>query len=439
MTPLSSDQHLFQLFGRFFLLDAPSGSLMALDEEAYLVLTGQRPASAEVAEEIETLKAQGLLQPDPLSMAPPEQTGNKRLKALCLHVAHDCNLRCTYCFAGGGTFGGGRQRMMASVARGALDLLLRESGPIKQLEVDFFGGEPLLALDTVKDAVAYGRQQAAALGKRINFTLTTNAVLLDPPALAYLNEQGISLVLSLDGRPATHNRFRPDAGGAGSYERATRGILPAIQSRHDTNYYVRGTFTRANLDFCADVKHLLSLGITRLSLEPVVCAPDAGYAIREEDLPVIEAEYEKLADLYLECARSGRGFVFFHFEVDLDRGPCPAKRLSGCGAGQRYLAVTPDGELYPCHQFVGRSEYLMGDLQSGIVRPDLTEAFNSADIWHKNGCLQCWARYFCGGGCHANAVLRHGDLSQPDAAGCRLLRKRLECALAIKAMQPETD
>lgn len=436
MGALSADQHLFSLFGRHFLLDVPTGSLMILDEEAFRALAGEEEASPAVAAEIAALRARGLLLPDPVRNAePPVQP--RRPKALCLHVAHDCNLRCGYCFASTGDFGLRRELMPPAVGRAAVDFLLAASGPVDGLEIDFFGGEPLLALETVRETVAYGRRRAAAAGKRIHFTLTTNALTLEEEALAYLNEEGISLVLSLDGRPEVHDRFRRGPDGGGSYARVVSRIVRAVASRGGQDYYVRGTFTRFNPDFTADARHLLELGCERLSLEPVVALPEEPYALREEDLPAVEEEYERLAAFYLERAEAGRPFVFFHFEVDLEHGPCLGKRLLGCGAGTRYLAVTPRGELYPCHQFVGRSRYLLGDLERGITREDLVEEFGRADIFHKEGCLDCWARYFCGGGCHANADLHHGTIMRPDGIGCRLLRKRLECALAVKALLGE--
>jgi uncharacterized protein len=466
---LSADQHLFTLFGRRFLLDVPTGALLELDEEAARALTNPAGATAGATAEIAALREKGLLLPDPLRDNPRHGPADGPLKALCLHAAHDCNLRCAYCFAGSGSFGGGRGIMPPAVGKAAIDLLLDASGPIRELEVDFFGGEPLLGMDTVRAVVAHGRERATAIGKKINFTLTTNGILLDGDrrhksrldgdarhksrldgdarhksrldgdTLDFLNGEGVSLVLSLDGRPDVHDRLRRAAGGGGSYERCARGIARAVASRGGDNYYVRGTFTRHNLDFTADARHLLDLGFARLSLEPAVAPPEEDYALRPGDLPRVEEEYERLAALYLERARAGRPFTFFHFEVDLDHGPCLGKRLSGCGAGRRYLAVTPDGDLYPCHQFVGRGEYRLGDLEHGVTRKDLAEAFAGADIFHKKGCLDCWARYFCGGGCHANADFFHGTILTPDETGCRLLRKRLECALGIKAMRAEEN
>ena len=433
---MSKDQHLFSLFGRHFLLDVPTSALLELDEEAYRVLSQNVQASPEVEAELSALKERGLLQPDPLRQGRPADSP-RWLKALCLHVAHDCNLRCAYCFAGSGRFGGARGIMAPETGRSAIDFLLAESGPIDRLEVDFFGGEPLLALETVRAVVDYGRARGDAAGKRINFTLTTNAVALDDGTLDYLNEQAISLVLSLDGRPEVHDRFRPAPGGQGSYALAAPRIQQVAAARGNANYYVRGTFTRFNLDFTEDVRHLLALGLDRLSLEPVVALPEEPYALRDEDLPLVEGEYERLAAFYLDRARAGHPFTFFHFLLDLDHGPCLGKRLLGCGAGCRYLAVTPDGLLYPCHQFVGRGQFLMGDLTYGVVRKDLREAFAEADIFRKEGCLDCWARYFCGGGCHANADLHHGTIVTPDGTGCRLHRKRLECALGLKAVLSE--
>lgn len=434
---MSADQHLFTLFDRRFLLDVPTGSLLELDTDAYLALSGAREATPEVAAEIAALREQGLLGPDPArGSAPPDSP--RWLKALCLHVAHDCNLRCAYCFGAGGSFGGERGIMPPAVGRAALAFLLANSGPVNQLEVDFFGGEPLLAMATVREAIAYGRERAELAGKRINFTLTTNALALDEETLAYLKGEGVSLVLSLDGRPEVHDRFRRKAGGGGSYGQTAPRIGRAVSAYGGRNYYVRGTFTRDNLDFTEDARHILSLGCDRFSLEPVVAPPHEEYALGPADLAAVEAEYERLAALYLERASAGRPFTFFHFEVDLEHGPCLGKRLLGCGAGSRYMAVTPAGELYPCHQFVGREAHRLGDLERGITRPDLVDAFAGADIFRKEGCLDCWARYFCGGGCHANADLLNGSILIPDAAGCRLLRKRLECALAIRAVLSET-
>lgn len=433
--------HCFKMGGQKLIFDPVSGGLHVVDGVAWEIISslaegrplpaGYPPeAVAEVLQEVEELRAAGsLFTPDRgrEHYAPPVFAP----KSLCLMVAQECNLRCTYCFAGEGTYGGGGL-MPEEVAFKAVDFLLAHSGSVRAVEVDFFGGEPLLNFPVVKAVVDYGLEKARALGKEISFTLTTNAVLLDEPRACFLLERGINVVLSLDGRREVHDRFRRFPDGSGSYDRvlanARRFFLAWAAGPRSAYCYVRGTFTRENLDFTRDFCHLADLGFTAVSLEPVVASPAAPYAIRAVDLAAAEAEYERLVEAYLDLRHRGKPVRFFHFELDPAGGPCLTKRLTGCGAGFAYLAVGVDGRLYPCHQFVGTEEFSLGDLERGVARPGLVEAFRRAHVYNKP-CVHCWARFFCGGGCHAAAYAATGSIMKPSAIGCALMRKRLECAL----------
>lgn len=422
--------HSFKALGHYFLFDVISNSLFEIAEPVHQWLQGEQLAedvATEVAAEVAELRTQGYLSETPEE--PLELERDKSLKALCLHISHDCNLRCRYCFAGTGPFGGAREQMSFEVGQAAIDLLLLESGKRHQLEVDFFGGEPLLNWEVVKQLVEYGERAAAQCGKDIHFTLTTNGVELSQEKRDYLNQKEIAVVLSLDGRPEVNDRMR----GKGTHERIVPNFLELVKGRNNQNYYLRGTFTGNNLDFTEDVKHMYDLGFRELSVEPVVGA-EGDYQLTEGDLPQIKAEYERLAAYYLEKKQSTDPFTFFHFEVNLDHGPCLPKRLTGCGAGFDYFAVTPTGEIYPCHQFVGRPDYLMGDVFSGIAKQQLQQEFGAATLYKKEGCAQCWSRFYCSGGCHANADAINGSIYRPDPMGCELQRKRLECALALKAL-----
>ena len=442
------DIHRFYLHGMHIVLDVNSGAVHVVDRMAYdalavfdghndaevaAALAGEYGAAAvaEVLAELHALVDAGLLFSPAVEV--PAVIGDAPLvKSLCLHVAHDCNLRCGYCFAGTGDFGHDRGLMPKEVAEKAVEFIITGSGRRKHCEIDFFGGEPLLNMDTVRHTVAYVRRREAETGKVFKLTLTTNAVLLDEATLAYLNAENISLVLSLDGRREVHDRMRPDAAGNGSWEDVVARARRAADSRGGKNYYLRGTYTAHNLDFAADVLAMADLGFTELSVEPVI-GKDTDYALREEHLPALYAQYEALAEEYLARRRAGRPFEFFHFNLNLDNGPCVAKRLAGCGAGHEYFAVTPDGDLYPCHQFVGRDEYLIGNLTDGIRKPALVQKFRQAHALAKPACRACWARFYCSGGCHANAQLFGGDLAEPYALGCELQKKRLECAIMIQA------
>ena len=355
------------------------------------------------------------------------------VKALCLHIAHDCNLACRYCFAGKGEYHGKKALMSFEVGKKALDFLIRSSGERRNLEVDFFGGEPLLNWQVVKDLVAYGRQQEKIHNKNFRFTLTTNGVLLNDEVMEFCNREMANVVLSLDGRPEVNDRMRPFRNGSGSYELIVPKFQKFADSRGQSRYYVRGTFTRHNLDFAEDVLHYADLGFTQLSMEPVVAPPEAEYAIREEDVPAICAEYDKLAKALLEREKAGKPLTFFHFMIDLTGGPCVYKRMAGCGSGTEYLAVTPWGDLYPCHQFVGQEKFLMGNVDDGITRQDIVDEFKCCNVYAKENCKSCFARYYCSGGCAANAWNFHGNIRDTYEIGCELERKRVECAIMIKA------
>lgn len=360
---------------------------------------------------------------------------NPVVKALCLHIAHDCNLKCVYCFAEEGEYHGHRSLMSTEVGKAAIDFIIKNSGSRHNLEVDFFGGEPLMNFGVVKDIVAYGREQEKIYNKNFRFTITTNGILLNDEVQEYINENMQNVVISLDGRKEVNDRMRPRAGGQGSYDDIVPKFQKLAQSRNQTDYYIRGTFTRNNLDFMQDVIHMADLGFKQISVEPVVGTEDNSYAIRQEDLPAIFAEYEKLAaELYNRHKEGGeKDFNFFHFNIDLTGGPCVAKRLSGCGAGTEYLAVTPEGDLYPCHQFVGLDEFKMGTVFEGVQTPELRSKFSNCNVYAKDECKKCWARFYCSGGCAANAHQLGGDILNPYETGCELQRKRVECAIMIKA------
>ena len=441
------DIHKFVVNGEYILLDVNSGSVHVLDQVAYRILDvfdGANDAAViaaysaefgetavrETLEELHELMAVGqLFSPD--TEIPPVFAAKPIVKSLCLHIAHDCNLRCGYCFASTGSFGHDRGLMSPEVACRAVDFLLEHGGSRKHAEIDFFGGEPLLNMATVRAAVAHIRRREAETGKIFNLTLTTNAVLLSQAHLDFLNQENIQLILSIDGRREVHDRMRPFAGGVGSYDKVLANMHKAVDSRQGNNYYARGTYTAYNLDFAADVLALADEGFGRLSVEPVV-AKDAPYGLCEAQLPELFAQYDLLAAEYLRRHREGNGFDFFHFNVDLENGPCLTKRLSGCGAGHEYYAVTPEGDLYPCHQFVGRDDFKVGTVFAGIDQPDLCDEFRQAHVLTKPECRRCWARFYCSGGCHANAEAFHGSIHQPYELGCELQKKRLECAIAVQ-------
>ena len=359
------------------------------------------------------------------------------VKALCLHIAHDCNLACQYCFAEEGEYHGRRALMSFEVGKKALDFLIANSGNRRNLEVDFFGGEPLMNWQVVKDLVAYGREQEKLHDKKFRFTLTTNGVLLNDEVMEFCNREMGNVVLSIDGRKEVHDKMRPFRKGAGSYDLIVPKFQQFAESRHQDKYYVRGTFTHYNLDFSEDVLHLADLGFKQISVEPVVAEPKEPYAIREEDLPKLFEEYDKLAVEMIRRHKSGEDFNFFHFMIDLEGGPCVAKRLSGCGSGTEYLAVTPWGDFYPCHQFVGNEKFLLGNVDEGILNTDIRDEFKCCNVYAKEKCRKCFARFYCSGCCAANAYNFSGDICGAYDIGCELQKKRIECAIMIKAAEEE--
>ncbi len=361
------------------------------------------------------------------------------VKALCLHIAHDCNLACRYCFAGEGEYKGDRSLMSLEVGKKALDFLVANSGNRRNLEVDFFGGEPLMNFDVVKELVAYGRELEKTHDKHFRFTLTTNGVLLRDDVIEFANKEMDNIVLSIDGRKEVHDHMRPFKNGKGSYDFILDKFKKVAESRNQQKYYVRGTFTHYNLDFVKDVLSLADEGFEQISVEPVVAGPEEPYAIREEDIPQICEGYDELAKEMLKRKKEGRGFNFFHYMIDLSGGPCVYKRLSGCGSGTEYLAVTPWGDLYPCHQFVGEEEFCLGNVDDGIVNTDMRDTFKLCNVYAKEECRNCFAKFYCSGGCAANAYHCHQDINKPYEIGCELQRKRVECAIMLQAAYSEDE
>lgn len=395
----------------------------------------------EVIDEIKQLIEDGSLFTEDIYQNYISEFKNREtvVKALCLHIAHDCNLACRYCFAEEGEYHGRRALMSYEVGKKALDFLIANSGKRRNLEVDFFGGEPLMNFQVVKDLVKYGREQEKIHDKHFRFTLTTNGILLDDDIIAFANEEMDNVVLSIDGRKEINDHMRPSRNGKGSYDIILPKFIKLAESRNQTRYYVRGTFTRNNLDFAKDVIHLAELGFKQISMEPVVSLPDEPYAITEEDIPVICEEYDELAKYMIQSKKEGKSFNFFHFMLDLSGGPCVAKRLSGCGSGTEYLAITPWGDIYPCHQFVGEEEYLLGNVDDGIKRDDLRVEFKQCNVYSKDKCKNCFARYYCSGGCAANSYKFHQNINDAYDIGCELQRKRVECSIMLKAAELEGE
>lgn len=359
------------------------------------------------------------------------------VKALCLHIAHDCNLACKYCFAEEGEYHGRRALMSFEVGKKALDFLIANSGNRKNLEVDFFGGEPLMNWDVVKQLVEYGRSKEKEYNKNFRFTMTTNGVLLNDEIMEYCNREMSNVVLSLDGRKEVNDQMRPFRNGKGSYELIVPKFQKFAKLRGEKDYYIRGTFTRNNMDFSKDVLEFADLGFESMSIEPVVAQAEEDYSIRQEDIPAILEEYDKLAVEYIKRQKEGKGFNFFHFNIDLTQGPCVAKRLSGCGSGTEYLAVTPWGDFYPCHQFVGEEEFLLGNVDTGVTNTQIRDEFKLCNVYAKDKCRDCFARFYCSGGCAANSYNFHGSITDAYDIGCEMQKKRIECAIMIKAALAE--
>lgn len=447
--------HQYKNNGYNIVLDVCSGSVHVVDNLVYDVIALYEEFNKEeivkklpqykeedileACEEIEMLKEAGqLFTEDTYKDAIIDFKKRKTVvKALCLHIAHDCNLACKYCFAEEGEYHGDRSLMSYEVGKKALDFLIANSGNRVNLEVDFFGGEPLMNFQVVKDLVAYGRSKEKEYNKKFRFTLTTNGMLMDDEVMEFANKEMANVVLSIDGRKEIHDFMRPTRNGKGSYDLIIDKFKKMAEMRNQTNYYVRGTFTHYNLDFSKDVLHLADLGFKQISAEPVVTADDQPYAIKEEDLPKLFEEYDALAKEMVKREKEGNGFNFFHFMLDLTGGPCLYKRLSGCGSGTEYLAVTPWGDLYPCHQFVGMEEFKLGNVDDGIEKTDIVDEFKLCNVYAKDKCRDCFARFYCSGGCAANSYNFHGNLLDAYDVGCELERKRVECAIMIKAALAE--
>lgn len=456
--------HQYQMNGYNIVLDVYSGAIHVVDEVAYDIigrfetqtedeitaaLLAKYQDRPEITEQelraciadVRSLKENGQLftQDTCAEKAFDYKKRSTVVKALCLHVAHTCNLDCSYCFARQGKYQGERAIMSYETGKQALDFLIANSGTRTNLEVDFFGGEPLMNWEVVKQLVAYGRSQEAAHNKKFRFTLTTNGVLLDDEVIKFANREMHNVVLSLDGRKAVHDHFRSDYQGRGSYDRIVPNFQKLVAQRGQKGYYMRGTFTHNNTDFTNDILHMLDLGFTELSMEPVVCAPSDPYALTEEDLPVLFEQYELLAKEMLRRKREGRPFTFYHYMIDLTAGPCIYKRISGCGSGTEYMAVTPWGELFPCHQFVGDPKYSMGTVWDGVTNTRVRDEFKLCNVYARPECGDCWAKLYCSGGCAANAYHATGSITGTYEYGCKLFRKRMECAIMMKAAEAEME
>ena len=457
--------HQYKLGGYNVVLDVCSGAVHVVDEVAYDIIamfenTGREAVLAameakyanreditgaditECYDQVAALKAAGkLFAPDtfaPMAGQLKQKTAGV-VKALCLHVAHTCNLNCAYCFASQGKYHGDRAIMSYEVGKQALDFLMENSGTRRNLEVDFFGGEPLMNFQVVKDLVAYARSVEQEKGKNFRFTLTTNGVLVDDEVIDWANRECSNVVLSLDGRKEIHDRFRVDYAGNGSWEKIVPKFQKFVQARGGKEYYMRGTFTHANPDFLKDIRVMLDLGFNELSMEPVVCAQGDPSALTGEDMSIVMDQYEKLAELMLERDKAGKPFTFYHYMIDLSGGPCIYKRISGCGSGTEYMAVTPWGDLYPCHQFVGEERFKLGDIWTGVTNTQVQNEFAGCNVYAHPECRDCWARLYCSGGCAANAYHATGSVTGVYQQGCELFRKRMECAIMVAVARAFAD
>ncbi|MBE6728793.1 MAG: thioether cross-link-forming SCIFF peptide maturase [Ruminococcaceae bacterium] len=446
--------HQFKMGGYNIVLDICSGAVHVVDDIAYDIIalfTDKKKGEiidtvsvkypnetkkdiAECYDQINSLKENGkLFTPDTfenMATALKEKTAGV-VKALCIHIAHTCNLNCEYCFASQGKYHGDRAVMSFEVGKRALDFLVENSGNRRNLEVDFFGGEPLMNFDVVKQMVKYARSIEKEKGKNFRFTLTTNGLLIDDDVIDFANKEMSNVVLSLDGRKEIHDRFRVDYAGNGSFDKIVPKFQKLVKARGNKNYYMRGTFTHANPDFLEDIKEMLNLGFTELSMEPVVCASGDPSELTLEDLPVVMKQYEDLAELMLKKDKEGTPFTFYHYMIDLNEGPCIYKRISGCGSGTEYMAVTPWGDLYPCHQFVGEEKYRLGDIYNGVTNTEIQKEFMNCNVYAHKECKNCWARLYCSGGCAANAYHATGSVTGVYKYGCELFKKRMECAIMV--------
>ena len=450
--------HKFKLYGTNVVLDVYSGAVYVVDDIVYDVIdlikindnTGlQKSLSEDIMDKLKAKYKEDVINEAYSEILELEQRGllfskddneafvkyldrEPVIKALCLHISHDCNMRCDYCFASTGNFKGQRLLMSNEIGRKAIDFVIEKSQNRKNIEIDFFGGEPLMNFEVVKDIVDYAADKGEKYGKDFRFTLTTNGTLLSDEIIDFINDKIYNIVLSIDGRKEIHDRMRKNIADEGTYDKIIAKYIDIANSRNQDNYYVRGTYTRNNLDFSKDVIHLADLGFKQISVEPVVADSKEDYSIREEDLPVLFEEYEKLSYEYVRRRKNGQGFNFFHFMIDLSQGPCVIKKIQGCGSGSEYLAITPEGDIYPCHQFVGNTDYKMGNVIEGNLNEKIMQAFKKNNIYSKEKCKACWAKFYCSGGCIANSLKVNGDINVPYSIGCELQKKRIECALFIK-------
>ena len=456
--------HQYKLNGYNIVLDTVSGSVHTVDEVAYDIISMYKNQSKEdiiskimekygdepdvtreeisaCIEDIETLVVDGKLFAEDKfeSLARNYKNNSNVIKAMCLHIAHTCNLNCSYCFASQGKYQGERAIMSYEVGKRAFDFLIEKSGTRRNLEVDFFGGEPLMNWDVVKKLVAYARSIEGKYNKNFRFTLTTNGMLIDDEVIDFLNKEMSNVVLSLDGRKEVNDHFRKDYMGRGSYDTIVPKFKRLVEARGGKNYYVRGTYTHNNVDFTNDILHMADLGFTELSMEPVVCPPGDPYALTEDDLPKLFRQYEMLAEEMIKRKKEGRGFTFYHYMLDLKNGPCIYKRITGCGSGTEYVSVTPWGELYPCHQFVGDEKYSLGNIWDGITNTKIQDEFRSCNAYAREECRDCWAKLYCSGGCAANSYHSTGSISGVYKYGCELFKKRIECAVMIKVADAEAE
>ena len=456
--------HQYKLNGYNIILDTVSGSVHTVDEVAYDIIAMYKAHTEDeivneilknyghledvtredilaCIEDVKSLESAGKLFTEDKfeTLAYNYKNKSNVIKAMCLHIAHTCNLNCSYCFASQGKYQGERAIMSYEVGKRAFDFLIENSGTRRNLEVDFFGGEPLMNWNVVKKLVAYARSIEKEHNKNFRFTLTTNGMLIDDEVIDFLNEEMSNVVLSLDGRPEVHDRFRKDYAGRGSYETIVPKFKRLVEARGGKNYYVRGTFTHENTDFTNDILHMADLGFTELSMEPVVCPPGDPYALTEEDLPKLFEQYEILAKEMIKRKREGRGFTFYHYMLDLKNGPCIYKRITGCGSGTEYVSVTPWGELYPCHQFVGDEKYSLGNIWDGIKNTEIQDEFRSCNAYAREECRDCWAKLYCSGGCAANSYHATGSIGGVYKYGCELFKQRIECAVMIKVADAEAE
>lgn len=442
--------HKFHMNDRHIVLDINSGSVHVVDKIVFDLLEYYendkdqkilaelqnvygKESIEDAMSDIDELISEELLFSEENDISGLSYNNDNIVKAMCLHVAHDCNLKCSYCFASQGNFKGVRSFMSLEVGKKALEFLCKNSGKRRNLEVDFFGGEPLMNFQLVKDLVSYGRELEVEYDKHFRFTITTNGVLLDDDKIDYINENMDNIVLSLDGRKEINDNMRQTVNGNGSYDIILPKFKRMVEKRGDKDYYIRGTFTNKNIDFSNDALDFYKQGFKKISIEPVVTSEEMDYALRAEHLDAVLKEYEKFSKDYINIKKEDKDFYFFHYMIDLNQGPCIIKRSVGCGAGSEYVAVTPEGELYPCHQFVGESDFLIGNVDDGVLNTDLRDIFKKANVYNKEECRNCWARFYCSGGCHANAHYAHNDIMKPYAIGCEMEKKRIECAISVLA------